>query len=139
MAIPISLMRRLAWVRLKERTKRRLLNAIPGRVYYSVMKMRRREIVTLAAKLGLPKERLRQHFEQLREKLPANELGQRMVEDLQTTLELAEKTGLIGKNSSSQNRIRFKKNLANRPLSTVIQEMREYAEAMPEPAAKKAA
>lgn len=139
MPIPIHIMRRLAYGRLKGMTRRGFLNAIPNRVYYRVGKAQREQIVLLGKRLGLPRSRLREHFEQLREKLPANELGQRMVEDLQTALELAERTGLIGKNSSSQSRMSFKKNLANRPLSTVIQEMREYAEAMPEPGAKEAA
>lgn len=140
MPIPIQLMRRLAWGRLREKAKRRLLNAIPNSAYFAIMKMQRRKIVVLATGLGLPKRRLREHFEGLRKTVPENELGQRMVDDLDLALKLATKTGLIGEKSNKDSRRRFKKNLQNKPLAEVINEMREYAEAMPkEPAAKKVA
>ncbi len=132
MPIPIHIMRRLAYGRLKGMARRGFLNAIPNRVYYRVGKEQRGRIVLLGKRLGLPRSRLRDHFEKLKGDVRAEELGQRMVEDLELALELGVKTNLIGKNSSSRNRMAFKKNLRGRPLADVIEEMKQHAEAMPQ-------
>jgi len=123
MALPKGLMGRMLWGRIKEKTKRGLLNAIPNRAYYSMFRRQRRDIVMLASQLGLRKRRVGQHFKELlKQGTRRAELGEAMIRDLNEMLELRELTKVEP--------AKFNTFMERNPIQAALEEMREQFQGM---------
>ena len=112
-----------AWARTRK--------AVEGRALFRLTKEQKKEIRVMAIQLGIPGRRVREHFERLRASgVGYEELGNRLVQDLNEVAELAEAT------KPDPNGLRL--SLRNRPLYQVLNEMRQYAQQMQATQAKAA-
>ena len=108
------------------------MKAMQGSFLFRLTRVQRREIGVFAFQLGIPGGRLREHFDKIRASgVGYKDLGDRMVQDLTEMRQLAQATNPIPAG--------LRKNLAERPLEQVLNEMREHAQAMQQAQQAKAA
>ena len=111
------------WRKIPEKRRAKIMNALKGRGLYWLTRLQRSQIGVIAHELDIPTKRLYEHLQELRkEGVKAENLAERMVQDLTEIRELMNETNLHpGK---------IKQALGYRTISSVMDEMREHADQM---------
>lgn len=126
MAIPISLMKRLAWKRLKGlkgKMGEKARNFMRNRIRMSIAKRQMEEIARLAAELKIPENRLTEYSNRLKLlNTSFAERGDMMVKTLTEMKQLAIKTEISPK--------KLRRFVERKGIEWVVKQMKERAETM---------
>ena len=111
------------WRKLPEKAKSKLLRAMRGRGLYFLTHLQKRQIGMLAHQMNIPEKRVFEHFQELRKQgIRDMNIGDRMLQDLSEMRDLMNETNLHpGK---------IKQALGYRPISSIMDEMRQHAQQM---------